>query len=49
MTFNKPLYRAAGVGKLDECKALLLKNADVNWQNPYAVVHYSMNQALLLV
>ena len=45
MAFNKPLYYAAGEGKLAQCESLILKNADVNWKNPDVVVHYSMKQA----
>ena len=36
--FNKPLFHAAEAGKLDECQALIFKNADVNWKNPKRVV-----------
>ena len=32
MAFNEPLYQAAQSGLLDECQALILKNADVNWK-----------------
>ena len=38
MAFNEPLYEAAWKGNLDECEALILKNADINWANPDEVV-----------
>ena len=38
MEFNKPLFEAAQNGLLDQCEALIFKNADVNWKNPEWVV-----------
>ena len=38
MAFHKLLYEAAGKGLLDECKALILENADVHWKNTKEVV-----------
>ena len=32
MAFNQPLFDAAKAGKLDQCEAFILKNADVNWK-----------------
>ena len=41
MAFNESLFDAAMDGELDECQALILKNSDVNWKNPQAVVYYT--------
>ena len=46
MAFNKPLYEAAGNGKLALCESLILKKANVNWKNPDWVVHSNMKQVL---
>ena len=46
MAFDKPLYDAARSGKLDECNALIMKKADVNWRNAHNVLHYSLNLPL---
>ena len=47
MALQHLLSEAARDGKLAQCEALILKNADVNWKNPDAVVHKLCNIAIL--
>ena len=37
MAFNEPLLYAAKHGKLAQCEALILKKADVNWNDAVAL------------
>ena len=40
MALNKELWDAAGYGKFEQCRALVLQKADINWKNPSEVTAF---------